>query len=106
MRTRLQRLALLIPAQEIHPGVHTGGIATEDVVDEADLFDVLAPVQVQVAKCLLDKLLHAVRFARCDHVVARLTKVILAPSGDHAGLASGSSASVSRTGAEPSAFIT
>ena len=44
-RELLDGLTLPIPAEEVHPAVCTGGIALQDVLDQTDRLDVLAPVE-------------------------------------------------------------
>ncbi len=44
LRDLFNRLAHAIAAEEIHLRIHARGIAPQDVVDQADRFDVLAPV--------------------------------------------------------------
>ena len=40
----LNRLALSIPAEEVHPSIRAGGIPLQHLFDQADRLDILAPI--------------------------------------------------------------
>ena len=54
----LDRLALLVAAQEIHAAIHAGRIAPQGVFDEAHVLEVLAPVQLGTEPEAVDGVAH------------------------------------------------
>ena len=67
----LDRLALPIAAEEVHPSVRAGGIALQDLLDQAHRLDILAPVERRAEAQAGDGVGHR-------HLVGRLALVLAA----------------------------
>ena len=58
MRREAQSVALPIATQEVHPSVRTGGIALQDLLDQAHGLDVLAPIERRAQAQAGDRIGH------------------------------------------------
>ena len=70
-REFLDRLALSIAAEEVHPSVRAGGIALQDLLDQTHRLDILAPIDRGAQAQAGDGIGHR-------HLVGRLPLVLAA----------------------------
>ena len=66
---RLDRVPISVAALEVHPGIHAGGVAAEDLLDQAHVLDVLVPVHGRAQPETRDRVAHR-------QVIHRLTLVL------------------------------
>ena len=70
-RQLLDRLALPVAAEEVHPSVRAGGIALQHLLDQADRLEILAPVERRAEAQARNRIGHR-------HLVGRLALVFAA----------------------------